>query len=240
MTAIAEAVDLIASAPAPVFILDSCVYLDLFRIRESGERPCGAEELLAANRFLASIVVSPCRAYLIAPELVPQEFEDNANDVERIANRKLQQFNDLLESIGEDARSLEEAATTFTRLPEAILAPFRSLARSLLDHAYTLDRDRDCLDRALRRLVEKRRPSHNKEIKDSLNLEQALELSRLLHERPFGPPRIFVSSNTRDFARADGRRVHEDLEAEFGEAGLSYSNSLRAAWGSLQRGDGFL
>ncbi|HVA49772.1 MAG TPA: hypothetical protein VNH11_25620 [Pirellulales bacterium] len=96
-------------------------------------------------------------------------------------------------------------------------------------------RDQACLDRAVARLIAKRRPSHQKEIKDSMNLEQSLELSGRLQNAAFAPARVFVSSNTNDFAAgATSAAVHPDLQGEFAAAGLEFFTSLRAALGSLR------
>jgi hypothetical protein len=84
-------------------------------------------------------------------------------------------------------------------------------------------------------LIAKRRPSHKKEIKDSMNLEQGLELSRLLRNAAFAPARVFVSSNTNDFAAsATSSVVHPDIQGEFAAVGLEYFTSLRATLGALR------
>jgi hypothetical protein len=110
----------------------------------------------------------------------------------------------------------------------------RGLADALLAKARVLQRDQVCLDRAVQRLINKDRPSHKKEMKDSMNLEQCLELSRRLHLVGFPKSRVWVSSNTNDFAQPNSSHIHADLQADFTAAGLKYFTSLHAALGHLR------
>lgn len=89
------------------------------------------------------------------------------------------------------------------------------------------------------RLIAKRPPSQDKQqMKDSMNLEQALELSRRLEAASFPYARVFISSNTKDFADSSANsEVHVDLRDEFDAAGLEYHTSLRSAIGSLRKRD---
>ena len=57
-----------------------------------------------------------------------------------------------------------------------------------------------------------------------MNLEQTLELSGQLQNAGFAPAKVFVSSNTSDFAASPtSSGLHPDLQAEFTAAGLEYS-----------------
>ena len=116
-----------------------------------------------------------------------------------------------------------------------IAALLRGLADALLAKASVLQRDRACLDQAVQRLINKDRPSHKKEMKDSMNLEQCLELSRRLQITGFAMSRVWVSSNTNDFAQtATSSHLHADLQGDFSTAGLKYFTSIRAALGHLR------
>jgi hypothetical protein len=65
--------------------------------------------------------------------------------------------------------------------------------------AMILKEDNTCVMRAVQRVKRRKRPSHKKEIKDSIHLEHYLELSRQLHVVGYTQPTIFVSSNSSDF-----------------------------------------
>ena len=61
------------------------------------------------------------------------------------------------------------------------------------------------------------------------------QLSRQLQIAAFAPARVFVSSNTNDFAASPtSSTVHPDIQGEFAAAGLEYFTSWRAALGSLR------
>src|SRR5262249_51117937 len=97
-----------------------------------------------------------------------------------------------------------------------------------------LDRDQACLDRAVARLIDKTRPSHKKEMKDSMNLEQCLELSHRLQSGGVVKKRVWGGSNTHDLAQGtESPHPHADLQGDFTAAGLKYFTSLRATLGYL-------
>ena len=237
MTSIATAAAQIRASPALVLIVDTCNFLDLFRGGDGSKRKLlPEEEIQTAAALLALVAVNPLAVHLIVPELIPIEFADNADKVAGgfeswIKNHDMNQHW-LVESAFSVAVALPQPMEVF---PLDLHLRFRKLAEDLLARATVLDRDQQCLERAVARLIAKHRPSHEKEIKDSMNLEQSLELSRMLATNPALPyPQIFVSSNTNDFAKPNTTKMHPDLQAEFDAASLTYSTSLREAVGSLR------
>ena len=236
MTSIASVVEKILLLPGPVIVLDTCNFLDLFRRDPQNRVPKSESGDLEVVASLLRFVAAPSgRLHLVVPELVPGEFTDHADRIEV-------DFDRWFRSQDSNAEWLSGAASVVgvpLPLPDpvhplAIAAGCRKLADELLAAATVLGRDQVCLDRAVSRLVHKRRPSHKKEIKDSMNLEQTLELSRRLRAATLVSDCVFVSSNTGDFAAPESASVHPDLAAEFNDAGLSYFPSLTAAVGNLQ------
>jgi hypothetical protein len=237
MTPIATVVTQLLAHTAPIFLLDTCSLLDLFRQDSTRHQPRVApEEIEAAVKLLRHATCTPLEAHLVVPELVPGEFADHADRIQ-------QEFSGWLAFQDRNLQWLTQAApcvgVAFTSpvavRPLALDAAFRGLADGLLARATVLAREQVCLDRAVARLIAKRRPSHKKEIKDSMNLEQCLELSKVLESAAFPRACVFVSSNTNDFADSStGSRVHPDLQPEFTAASLEYFTSLHAAIGSLQ------
>ena len=228
MTPITDAAAVILTQPAPVVIIDTCSLLDLFRQDDKG-RPRPLEELQTALALLSRARDRPPGVHLVVPELVPGEYRDNADGLPRLLANLL----DAQDAVaGWAASAAGLFGTTYTPSPVGPLglaARCRRLADELLATAVVLARDRGCLDRALDRVVGKRRPSHAKEIKDSMNLEQAFDLSRTLRAGGFAPRSHFVSSNTRDFAvTTSSPQVHPDLAPDFQAAGLSYAVNLRS------------
>lgn len=222
--------------PAPVLIIDTCNFLDLFRRDTTPSKPrVPAEEIRIASVLLEKVSSHPGTVHLVVPELVPGEFRDHAARIEK-------EFDDWLEAHDNNRVWLAEAAQWVGAAlpspqkvyPFGLHAELRKLASDLLARTIVLDRDQTSLDRAVTRLIARRRPSHNKEIKDSMNLEQALELCSQLRNVGFAPPLAFVSSNTKDYAISTPKpRLHDDLQSEFAAVSLEYFPSLRAAIGAL-------
>jgi hypothetical protein len=226
----------IVANPAPGILLDTCTLLDLFRRDPTHKKPrVPPEEIQAVHELLRSVTTQTKAIHLIVPELVPGEYADHANKIEQEFDSWLSFLDDNQVWLA-DAALLVGVALAGPSLvqPLGFGAKFRKLADDLLALAGVLSRDQVCLDRAVSRLITKRRPSHKKEIKDSMNLEQCLELSSLLSQAQFTLPRVFVSSNTNDFAESQNFRVHSDLQADFAACGLEYFPSLRETVGSLR------
>ncbi len=170
------------------------------------------------------------------PELVPGEFAFHADRIEK-------EFEGWLEVHDTNRGWLDEVASSFgltlpppTQIhPIGLHSALRAIAVSLLSLAVVLDRDQISLDRAVERLIARRRPSHKKEIKDSMNLEQGLELGSRLRSGGFSDRIAFISSNTDDYAtKTPSLQLHPDLQAEFAAISMEYFTSLRAACGALK------
>lgn len=236
MTTIADAATHITTRPAPVLFIDTCSFLDLFRRDGTRKQPRVApDEVRAAADLLQLATAHADAVHLVVPELVPREFADNAGEIEQDFQRWLR-FHDDNQSWLADAAVWVGVSLPAPALIQSVglHARFRQLADNLLTQAIVLDRDQACLDRAVARLIAKRRPSHKKEIKDSMNLEQCLEFSARLHGAGFARPRVFVSSNTTDFAEHPSPRLHPDLQPEFAACSLEYFPSLQGTLGSLR------
>ena len=230
MTPIAEVAARILARPATVLIIDTCIFLDLFRT-DHGRR-ADVEELKAAARVSQLLTASESALHLVVPELVPREFGDNADsDVGQPFRTWLDKHNEnqlWLTTAGKVVGI--EFPSQIPVVPRDVQRHFRDFAERLLASATVLARDEGCVRRAVERVIVKRRPSHKNHIKDSMNLEQSLEFGRQLASRgPFPHPLCFISSNRSDFAEPSSTQVHPDLKAEFDAAGLIYLPSLRAA-----------
>lgn len=232
MIPIATATAQFLTAPAPVFILDTCVLIDLFRSDPNRPLPV-REELQAAADLLQYSQTRPVAAYVVVPELVPREYEDNATKPTDAFEKWLVGYDEKsawIAAVAGDFGAAWQLATLVA--PLALASVCRKLADELLGTATHLARDTDCLERAMARVIEKRPPSHKNEIKDSMNLEQSLELSRQLQQAGFPCDRVFISSNPADFAASETNSdLHPDLRADLAGAGLRYFRSIRAAIG---------
>jgi hypothetical protein len=226
----------IMSRPAvPVILVDTCNFLDLFRSDPTKPR-VSQQEIRAAVDLLDLLNATPDAAHLLVPELIPREYLDHADTIQRAFGGWTERH-DTNQTWVFDASACVALALPVPHPvhPHGLAARLRALADSLLGKAKVLDRDQACLDRAVVRLINKTRPSHKKEMKDSMNLEQCLELSRRLQSAGFVKSRIWVSSNTNDFAQeSTSTQLSSELQDDFTAAGLEYFTSLRAAFHELR------
>lgn len=233
---IADAVtQIMARATAPVLLVDTCNFLDLFRSDASKPR-VSQQEIRAAADLLDLLTATPDAAHLIVPELIPREYTDHADAIQR-AFGGWTQLHDTNQDWFFDASACVALTLPAPNPvhPHGLAARLRALADNLLGKANVLERDQACLDRAVVRLINKTRPSHKKEMKDSLNLEQCLELSRRLQNAGFVKSRVWVSSNTNDFAQGStSTQLHSELQGDFTAAGIKYFTSLRGAFHYLR------
>jgi hypothetical protein len=230
-----------AQLPAPVILIDTCSFLDLFRPDETQTKVpfqprVPHQEIRAAADLLDLVTALPDAAHLIVPELIPREYADHANAIQT-------RFGEWTELHDRNQDWLVQASLCVALAlpaahmvhPHGLAARLRVLAEGLLAKASVLERDQACLDRAVHRLINKFRPSHKKEMKDSMNMEQCLELSSRLENAGFPRSRVWVRSNTNDFAQTStSSQLHPDLQGVFTTARLKYYTSLRAALGHLR------
>jgi hypothetical protein len=237
MSSISDVVVQIVARPAPIIIVDTCNFLDLFRCDSNRQQPrVPAQEIRIASELLELVTGSPDALYLLVPELVPGEFGDHATRIEGEFDRWLKFHDDNQDWLATASPWVGTTLPTSAAVgPFRLHVNFRRLANELLARSLVLDRDPTCLNRAVARLVAKRRPSHSKEIKDSMNMEQALELCSRLRVEGFALPAVFISSNTRDYGEGTtSSQLHIDLRGEFAAVSLEYFPTFRAAVGSLR------
>jgi hypothetical protein len=95
-----------------------------------------------------------------------------------------------------------------------------------------LDKDGEALGRAIDRIISARKPARKggQGAKDAAILEHAISLVDALMAVGVATPRVFVSSNTNDFAIAKGTAVHPEIKSDFDPPrNIHYSDSLFAA-----------
>ena len=239
MIPIAELVAELLAAPSPVLCLDTCDILD-------GIRGVQNDTLNRSRSFVRigkNLTESPSNLRVVITYLVKHEWEQNLEFVRIQALGDLQKKTRQVEVINE-AR-VQVGLSTFD-MPNfdgpQIIDGLIGLARGIIDRATALKQDRECIDRALERVMTHQRPSHKNMIKDSIHLEHYLELSRQLKAKSFGERCYFVSGNKADFwAEKDKSRLeldltgkneprlHPDLEPDLIDAGLIFEPMLERA-----------
>jgi hypothetical protein len=229
-TTLAEAAANFATDPRPVLCLDTCDFLDVVR---SFEEKDNAQSQMA-QRLLKALNEESNRVHAVITFLVRHEWRQNVEGSRTRASGHLletdQRLRRVLDCCEHAEIAVDSPTADFALLP--LVQGLVDLAERLMGRALVLERDTSCVDRALSRVMDRRRPSHKGEIKDSIHLEHYLELSRRLRQANFSEPILFVSANKADFW--DGQpQLHRELRDEFNDAGLQFFGRLEAALGRL-------
>jgi hypothetical protein len=226
MKPIAEAVAEIMGHPSPVLFLDTCILLDVVRAPYRDLR----DVVRTAVELRTLLANTPPVLWLVVGELVRQEWADNIDSARKDCDRATDIFAAVADAAARVGLLVPPVVT-----PLALTDSLRQLAADLLRGSIELERDGVCRERAVERVVQKRRPSHKNEVKDSILLEQYLECARQLRAAGLTRPIGFISSNKADFAATQaGGGVHPDLEPEFVAVKMDYFTSITAAVGSYR------
>lgn len=226
MMSIADATASLAGDPRPVLALDTCVPLDIIRAGIRGQ----TDRIGECRRLSEIVVTTPASVQLVVTSLVVLEWSQNKGEVgEEVTqwlaetDRRILEIHKSWDGVGSP---LPVVAPTY--VDPGLIAALTSLGESLILGAVVLEEDNTCVMRALERVKQKQRPSHKKEIKDSIHLEHYLELSRQLHAPGYAHPTIFVSSNSSDFwaDKNTPSQPHGDLRADLTAANLTFYGRL--------------
>src|SRR5207302_1619021 len=68
-------------APAPVILVDTCNFLDIFRSDPAKPR-VPHQEIRAAADLLDLLTATPDAVHLLLPELIPREYTDHADPIQ--------------------------------------------------------------------------------------------------------------------------------------------------------------
>jgi hypothetical protein len=198
-------------AVAPAVFLDTCVLLDIVRapLRNTAANVEAATEVLTgARRPLPTV-------YPVIACPTPTEWGAHIDEV-------VQDCENAVKSVG-----AVSASCSFVGLP--VLGPLpaglatlpdrlKTLSKDLLDASILLDKDADALSRTIDRIISARKPAKKggPGAKDAAILEHAISLvDGLLVGGGFAGRRVFVSSNTGDFATANTTAIHPEIKSDF-------------------------
>ena len=223
MTKIHDLVVTLTTQPTPVLCLDTCDLLDSVR----GIRLRNLSSLRSLIRLRDKPALSADCCQVVVTYLVKHEWDQNLPTVRTDATADLRNQQSI-----DDARSLfGSAPLPFGNVEQAALIDgFVAVVQQIIDRAVILERDAGCIDRALERVMGRKRPSHKNEIKDSIHLGHYLELARRLRSAAFAEPCLFVSGNKADFWAKSGRpRSHPELDSDLKAAGLTFFARLEDA-----------
>ncbi|MGC8639447.1 MAG: hypothetical protein ACP5XB_06165 [Isosphaeraceae bacterium] len=197
-------------AVAPVVFLDTCVLLDVVRAplrNAAGNVEAATEVLTGANR-------TPPTIYPVIACPTPTEWgahiEEAVQDSENAVN-SVGAVSDSRTFVGLPA--LGPLPAGLATLPDRL----KTLSRNLLDTSILLDKDGEALSRAIDRIINgvKSARKGGQGAKDAAILEHAVGLVDALLVGGFAGRRVFVSSNTGDFATAKTTAIHPEIRPVF-------------------------
>jgi hypothetical protein len=210
MPNVATAAARIKLAVAPVVFLDTCVLLDV--VRAPLRNAAGTVE--AATELLTGATRNPPTIYLVIACPTPTEWGAHIDEA-------VQDCENAVNSVG-----AVSASCTFVGLPALGPLPaglatlpdcLKMLSKNLLDASILLDKDGDALSRAIDRIINALKPARKggQGAKDTAILEHAVSLVDALLVGGFAGRRVFVSSNTGDFATAKTTAIHPEIRPIF-------------------------
>ena len=234
MPSIADVVASLAAAPKPVICLDTCDILEVVQCLdwEKPGTPRGVACIKPVRRLLNTLAVDPDRALVVITDLVHTEWNQNIVGIRKNADEFLAKIDEIVGSTYNAAGLVGTALAVYDPLAsKPLVEDLVSLSASLLTQATRLDLDPALPALALARVMVKRRPSHDGQIKDSINFEHYLDLARRLRAAGFAEIVAFVSKNRKDYWEGDKDRIHPDLKPEIDDATvqLRFFGSLTAA-----------
>ncbi|MDB5310831.1 MAG: hypothetical protein JWO38_5033 [Gemmataceae bacterium] len=226
MKTIAEAATEIAAAQRPVLCLDTCVLLDVITLGNRGQ----ADQIGLNRRLLDVVVTTPERVQLVVNDLIDWEWNQRRDDVKNEAMTWLVETDKQIAQIHrareELLKPLPFEAKTYT--DPQLIDDLAALGQAILGQALVLKQDTDCVLKAIERVKKKQRPSHNKQVKDSIHLETYLQFSRQLRDKGHTAGRFFLSTNASDFWHETygAKGAHSELANDMNDAGLTFLGRL--------------
>jgi hypothetical protein len=224
-----KARDLILAAPAPVLMGDTCGLLDVARspLRpKSGGLIPAAEVVDAAER-------QPKELHVVVPALVAEEWD-------RHYAATCKELRDHIDKTRTAVTALRAACEAF-RIPppdeissgvELLKDVLPDLALRLFNSAIVLASDKACRREAsVRSRLDEPPARPGGSAADCIIIEHCLGLATLLEVSGFALPRVFVSSNTKDYCERGSLRPK--LVRDFKPVGLQFASNLAAARAKL-------
>ncbi|WP_435017788.1 PIN domain-containing protein [Tundrisphaera sp. TA3] len=231
-----QVVELLGGSSVPVLCLDTCVLMDFVRVDDRQSRDLTWARALRNHVNGDSNVVRLVLTYLVKVEWAQNR--DKLIEGNKAALASLRRSMQILFEDGQH-RGQEFDRQGVDGLFDGVSENLVQVVDQLLDRAIVVDRDDSSATRALNRVEQKKRPSHDGSIKDSIHWEHYLELSRRLRADGSRQRVMFVSSDKAAFWRSSALKtatdtmLHADLLQEAGDVELEFHGEPGAAMGKL-------
>ncbi|WP_079437158.1 PIN domain-containing protein [Zoogloea sp. LCSB751] len=217
-----------------IFILDTCVLLDI--VRAPVRREFSTENARALVDVANGVRTGAQDIRIVIPSLVREEFELNFPKVQSDA---VQELSRTLSNLAHAHQTLDilSARTPSPSTLDAAqwIAGCESFARDLIDTAQELPTSDEDVRRAGRRSLKAVAPAKRgkSSLPDCVITEFALRIARENVQNASPSSVLFISSNDADYC--DGRRLIASLQTEFDAAGLDFCRNWAESRGSIMR-----
>lgn len=223
-TSIAEAVQRIATSPAPVLFPDTCAILDLLRIPLQEDSIKGNVEI--AKQFIALSQLSPCALWIVIPSQVFDEWNGRVHCVLKELENRLQDIDKQIEKLHEVADAVEltlPARILYSR--QHIVRALKTLSEDFLKGSLFVSLDPACKNRAVDRTMNNRPPARKGQLSDCIIIEHCIELCSKLLASGFSEERVFFTLNSKDYFEGKTSKPKDPLDSELMSVGLSLTKS---------------
>lgn len=221
-----EAADALITQNRSGIVVDTCAMLDVIRAPLREWRPI----LAAAFRMREELQSGNAVFQVVLPSVVSMEWSANVDTEKlRLGDRLRAHYHlsDMLEFV--------DRATTSSgiSIPDVRMVGFEDalekVCKELMLSALTLDREDNCVSKAVGRVLEGCAPSGKgrESTKDCIIFEEVLALGQVLLRRGFGKKLVFVSSNTTEFGSL--REPVSRIVADLAHARVEFANTLDLA-----------
>jgi hypothetical protein len=247
--ALSVAAEKILFEAAPLVLLDTCSILDILRAPLRKNIPDSV--IAAAQTLQAKADASPKQVWIMAAEPIRFECQNRFEGVQREFSEHVSRVDALvvelhsaaltihaqMEGVGSTQGSrndLRERPLKYGSLglPNRLL----EIAASVLNSTLWISVSVDCILKARARSAQGRRPAgaSRESRADCEIIETYFALCDILAGAGFALPRLFVSSNERDFfSQVSKSEHHGDFSDECGRTGLRFARNLSQAVSEL-------
>lgn len=217
-----------------VFILDTCVLLDI--VRSPVRREFSPESARALVDVSSRVRAQAQEFRIVIPSLVREEFELN---LPKVQDDAVQELSRTLSNLSHAHQTLDillaRTPSPLTHDAAQWIADCVSFARDLINAAQELPTSDEDVRRAGMRSLKGVAPAKRgkSSLPDCVITEFALRIARENLQNAGAPSVLFISSNDADYC--DGRRLTASLQTEFDAAGLGFCRNWAESRGSIMR-----
>lgn len=210
-----------------VLIPDTCTILDIIRspIR------AGGEIVMREAISMAQCVVAGTLSFaIVLPSVLLTEWQDNLGNVRAELNHGLTEHKRLSDSLMQLHRYHTGAEFL---IPDVMEKGFDDIleqtCKTIMDGAYTVQKEDHIVMRAFERVLQKRPPSRKgkPEIKDCSIFEEVLALGKAMASQSFKKSIIFCSTNKEEYNPSG--KVLPEIAIDLAEAGVQFAAHLQHA-----------